>query len=366
MAAKKRKHKKRSGRIFYPVYWGLVLLGAAAIVCMMRVVWDNMEDYEASMPKYVAENVGEILSSRNFSAMYDLDDTSLCASEGKEAYIAYMERMTSGRTITYRESFSADADEKMYQIRVGDSKMGYFKLGKSGEVSEYGNELWELKELRTNVITEQSYYITVPEDSLVYADGELLDDSFVVESDIVLEEEYLPEGLSQVEWCTYQVKRCFNVPEFDVLDSEGKVLVFAPDTEGRLTAQLNYDDDWLKDQVEERVVQAAKVFALFTSDDVSASQARSYTQLGSKARAYIRGFDGGWFMPHKDVQFENMTTERYIMREDGTFSCDVFFDYVIVYRETTETYPTGYTFFFVKDEEDDVWMIYDFVTKSRG
>ena len=365
MATKNRKRRKRSGRIFYPIYWILVLMTVAAIGVMMRVLWDNMEDYEASMPKYVAADVTKMVTSRDFSAMYDLDDTSLCAAEGKDAYVAYMERLTSGQQITCTESFSANPDEKIYQIKVGDRKLGYYKLGKSGEVSEYGYDLWELKELRTNVITQQTYSVTVPETSLVYADKVLLDASHITESDMVLYEEYLPEGVAQTEWCTYSVSRCFSIPEFDVLDYNARVQTIAPSETGRLTASVNYDDDWLRSEVEDRVIQTAKVFALFTSDDTTGTQARSYTMPESKARQYIRGFDGGWFRPHRDVRFENMVTEHYRMYEDGTFSCDIFFDYVVVYKDATEVYPTGYTFFFEMDEEDHVWMLYDFISKSK-
>ena len=356
--AKRKKHGKQPGYVFYPMYWCFVLLGVGAIVMMMRVLWDNMEDYEASMPKYVAQEVEKIFTARDFAAMYDYDDVTFCAAEGKEEYIEYMERLTDGYEITCRETFSASSDEKVYQVKFGPNKLATYTLCKSGQESEYGNDLWALKEIRTSVLKATSYLITVPESSLVYADGQLLGADAIVESGLALTEEYRPEGYEAETWCTYSAERCFNVPVFRVVDSKGREQTFMPNEEGRLTAKINYDDSLLKEQVEARVIKTARAFSQFTSDDLSSSTMLNYVREDTNAYRYIRGFDGGWFMPHRGFSYENMRTEKYVQYDENTFSCNVSFDYIIEYRETTEIYPTAYTFFFTK--QGDEWMLFDF------
>lgn len=362
MAAKSKKRRTKSGIIFYPVYWMLVLLGCAAILMMMRVLWDNMEDYEASMPKYVAEDVEEIFASRDFATMYEYDDVTMFSAEGKDAYIEHLQMLTEGKEITCREAYSANEDEKVYKIMVGGTKLGTYTLGKSGEQTAYGNDLWELKEIKTNVIESSSYMITVPESSKVYADGQLLGDEAIIESGMELTSEYLPEGIERTKWCTYSVERCFSVPAFSVEDSKGRVQAFMPNSEGRLTAQVNYDDAEMREAVEARVIKTARAFSQFTSDDLSDSTMMRYIKEDSKAHKYIRGFDGGWFMPHRGFEYENMRTENYVVCSEDMFYCDVYFDYIIKYKSTTEVYPTTYTFFFEK--EGDEWMMFDFTIAS--
>lgn len=360
MAEKRKRRRKPSGRIFYPVYWSLVVLGIAAIALLMRVLWDNMADYESSMPKYVAREVEKIFTERNFAAMYDHDDTSIFAAEGRDAYVEYMQRLTDGQEIVCREAFSANPDEKAYKITAGGKKIGTYTLRKSGEKTEHGNDLWELKEIRNTVISPTSYLITVPEDASVYADGELLTPDRIIEGGLNLTKDYLPETLEVPKWCTYSVSRCFKVPAYQVLDSKGREMKLMPNQEGRLTAQVNYDDELMKPQAEERVVKIARAFSQFTSDDLSVNTMLEYIQEDTKAERYIRAFDGGWFYPHKSVEYENMRTERYVSYDENTFSCDVYFDYIINYKKTTEVYPTGYTLFLKKQGEK--WLLFDFNT----
>lgn len=362
MADKRKKRRKPSGRIFYPVYWSLVVIGIALIGLMMRMLWDSMADYEASMPKYVAREAEKIFAERDFSTMYDYDDTTLFASEGREAYIEYMDRLTQGQEIVSREAFSANPDEKVYKLTVGGKKLGTYTLSKSGEKSGHGNDLWMLKEIRTSVIQPTDYLITVPESALAYADGQLLDSASAVESGLELTEGYLPEGLEEGKWCTYSVTRCFSVPKFSVQDRQGRDMKLAPNQEGRLTAQVNYDDEQMKPIAEERVIKIARAFSQFTSDDLSVNTMMDYIMDDTKAEQYIKSFDGGWFYQHRSVEYENMRTEKYVSYDENTFSCNVYFDYIINYKKTTEVYPTGYTLFLKKQGEQ--WLLFDFTTIS--
>ncbi len=354
----KKKRRKRSGRVFYPVYACFVILGIAAIAIIMRTLWTRMEDYESSVPKYVAERVEKIFTSRDFHTLYRYEDTALYAAEGEDAYVDYLMKLTEGQEITCHESFSMEDNEKKYQVKYGSNKLGGFTLVKSGEKTPGGNDLWVLKEMHTSVITAQTYEITVPETSAVYANDMPLGAEQVVESGINVDDSYLPAGFSRASWCTYSVERCFGVPAFRVVDVKGRTQRVIPRQEGGLTVQMTYDDQTLKPEMEEYVVTVAKAFARFTSDDGSEKGILQYVKNDTNAHRYIRGFDGGWFLNHRKNEFENMRTEKYVSYGDDAFSCDVFFDYVITYRKTVEVYPTGYTFFFEK--ADNNWLLFDF------
>ena len=202
----------------------------------------------------------------------------------------------------------------------------------------------------------------MPESSSVYADGQLLDESAIEESGLELTTGYLPEGFSHEKWCTYSVDRCFSIPAFEVKDSRGREQKFMPNEEGRLTAQLNSDDEQMKPLVEERVIKTARAFSQFTSDDCSSHTVMKFVKEGSKAEKYIRGFDGGWFLEHRGFDYENMRTEGYTIHSENVFSCSVYFDYIIEYKRVTEVYPTAYTFFFEK--VNDEWLMFDFTMAS--
>ncbi len=359
MAAKQKKRRKPKKRIFYPLYWSIVILCAAVIVLLLRGLWKIMEDYEASMPKYVAQEVEKIFTERDFETLYRHDDLTLCKDEGMEAYISYMERLTAGYDITCQEKFSADSNEKVYQVKYGNHKLAVFTLCKSGEVSKYGNKLWMLKEIRSSVIQPQSYRITVPEDSVVYADGQPLGEDEIVERGIEVSDGYLPDGYEHTLWQTYSVTRCLSYPQFEVKDSRGRMQRIIPGESDSLSVIVNYDDE-MRGEAEEDVAAAAKAFAMFTSGDRTVRQVMEYVGKDSKAAKYIAGFDDSWVIPHKAVEFHNLRTEHYVQYDSNTFSCDVYFDYHIVYRSGTEVYPTGYTFFFT--EQDGKWVIFDFTT----
>lgn len=360
-AQPRRKRKKKRGfPVFYTIYFTLIALAVFAVAFGMRYLNGYMASYEDTQPKYEAEKVAQVFLNRDFATLYDYEDHSLFPEETKQQYIDYMNELTSGMKITYRDAASGVEDVKRYLVKADDVPLGEFTLKKSAEADEYGFSGWTLDSIQTTgVLKSETYRVTAPSNSTVYVDGQPLSADHIVEYDIPLfQVEDLPEGAHVPTECVYEFVRCFGVNQVQVIDLYGRENVLTQKGNS-YTAAYNYDDERLAPMLEERVVQVVRRLSCFMTEDYSLQALYKDLIKDSKAYSYVRRFDTDWIASHKDYEFSNMTISNYVSYSEDCFSAEARYDYTIIYRRADpETYPTAYRLFFQKVK--DVWYLYDF------
>lgn len=355
-----RKKKKKGFPVFYTIYFALIALAVFAVAFGMRYLRGYLAAYENSQPKYEAEKVAQTFLNRDFETLFGYEDQSLFKDETEEQYVEYMNELTSGMNITYKNVVSGSEDVKRYLVKADDVPLGEFSLKKNGVVDEYGFEGWTLDTMKTTgVLRSETYRVTAPSTSTVYVDGQPLSSDCIVERDIpIFTVEDLPDGAHVPTNCVYEFTRYFGVEQVRVVDQYGEENVLT-ENGNTYTAAFNYDDSRLAPEVEERVIEVVRRLSCFMTDDYSRS--RLYRDLieDSKAYSYVKRFDLNWIASHKGYEFSNMEVNNYVSYSEDCFSAEARYDYTIIYRKADpETYPTAYRLFFKKVK--DAWYLYDF------
>ena len=358
MAAKKSKKKRIY--LFYPVYLMCLLVCVWVIFVICQNITDKLTIYEASLPKYVAEDFAEMFLKRDFERVYSYQDPADFAGDDAATYAAYMTELTKDGELTWSESYSAGAEEKVYAVRLDGKRLFEFTLSRGAEKDANGYDQWSLTDVKTLGVTTAMRTVKAPADSVIYVDGEALGEESVIERGILIEdEEYLlgDEAKSPEMW-VWEYEVCFAQPDIRVVDAQGRECRLTMNEDGSCAAAIN-SDDALKEETETRVIELVKAFANFTSEDLDKYKMKRLVRKGTNGYDKIERFDNDWFGKHDGYSFENMETGNYISFSEDTFACDIHFDYVIEYDDADDIrYPTGYRFYLVK--RDDVWYLYDF------
>lgn len=352
------KKKKKRLRIFYPIYFAVMIAAVAAVFFVCDEIRDRLDLYEASLPKYVAEDVARMFMEKDFERIYAYQDPADFAGEGAEIYANYMNDFTANGELTWGESYSTNEDEMVYAVRLDGKRLFEFTLTKNEE-KETVNQ-WELTDVRTLGVSTATHTVKAPSDSTVYLRGEALGAEAVIESGIAVEDEdfLLGEDAASPTMCVYQFETCFGEPELRVVDGNGVENQVETLEDGSFEAAFN-SDEALKAETEERVVEITKAFANFTSEDLNQYKMLKYVRKGTNGYDKIERFDNDWFGKHDGYDFENMETDNYMRFSEDTFACDIHFDYVIKYEKADDLrYETNYRFYLV--ERDGKWYLYDF------
>lgn len=356
-AAKKSVRRAKGGRLsylaqswFYRIYFGLLLICAVALILGLNVLHGVMSEYEQTRPVYCAQEALELVQSRDWAAIYALDESARDLSgETAEQYAQYMEELTSGKSFTLKNVLSINDDERKYSVLADGEKFAELTLVPSGEVTEHNFSYWKLSKLETMAMTANEYFITVPADSTVQVSGRTLAQADAVQTAIPTEASgNLPDGITAPTLTKYAVKLSFGAPEFSVTDRHGNSQTVEQADDNNYSVSLSYDDDTLKAQCEESVVKWGRRIAAYTTGDFSKSDLSSACINPSPARTYIRNMENQWAASHSGVDFENINTYNYYQYSENCFSCTISFDYIVHYNQQDKSYPTLYTLYFYK------------------
>lgn len=357
MAAKKRKRKFY---IFYPVYLMCVLACVWGIFVICQNITDELTIYEASLPKYVAEDFAEMFINRDFERIYSYQDPGQFVGEDASTYSAYLEELTKDGELTWSESYSSNEDEKVYVVLLDGKRLFEFRLTRGGEKDANGYDTWSLSKVSTLGISTTTRTVKAPSDSTVYVRGEALGEESIIERGIAVEEEdyLLNDQARSPEMCVWQYEVCFTEPEVRAVDAKGREHELTIDEAGNAEAAMNSDDE-IKAAAEERVGEIVRAFANFTSEDLSKYKMLKFVRKGTNGYEKIEDFDNNWFGKHDGFEFGEIVTDNYISFSEDTFACDIRFEYIIQYDDADDiVYPTAYRFYFVFRNE--TWYLYDF------
>ena len=232
-----RKKKKKSilQSTFYRVYFALVLLALIGIAIGTGWLRGALKDYEASQPVYVAQDVAKLFENSDFNALYDVD-TSAREVGDKAFYVESMNALAEGRDVEWTETFSADENERKYNVTLNGERFASFTLVPSGQTSPKGNRLWTLGSVTTHVelrepepeptpepVEEKHAYpckITAPQGYIVTVDGEALtvENAQVAEKNL-FEAGFLPENVKAPAMVEYSFDSESEKPDISVKTS---------------------------------------------------------------------------------------------------------------------------------------------------
>lgn len=357
--AKKKKKKRRAGLLdsrFYRIYFAAV--GAALVAVAIGLVWLNgvVKDYELAQPAHAAEEVARLFEEEDYARIYSLDTAAQAVSGGDEAfYVQSLEALADGKDLTWRESFSTDADERRYTVSLDGDKLATFTLVPSGQTTRHGNRLWKLGSLTTNIAlqgTEEAgvandapWRASAPDGYTVSVDGRALTDDDVVETGgAILPEGFAPAGVSVPTMTTYAFFSDSADPQVTAVDASGAEAEVVRDGDASWTCPLK-EDAQLREQYAPAIAKLAERIALYTVKDLSRSAVLGNVAEDSPAETIIRQFSNDWAPTHKTATVTDAKVTDFHVLSDDCFTCHVDFTFTLRTRRGNDyVYPTSYTF----------------------
>ena len=181
----KRKKKNIFKSWFYRIYFFLILLCIVGICIGLGVLKNVMAEYEATRPVHAAEEVVAIFESRDFARIFPYDTVAAQYAAGQSAqYTEYMNGYVQNKTITWRETYSGEDNQKKYTVLADGEKLAGFTLVTIGETSAHGYDYWKLDSVETYALPVTRYTITAPSASAVTVNGRALGAADAVETGI--------------------------------------------------------------------------------------------------------------------------------------------------------------------------------------
>lgn len=326
-----KKNKRKIG-----AFWKVLIIFAEvfliATVIGLLFFWDFIEAYEASRPQnaivaFMNELTPEKISGKDTKTLAAIDPHIRSEAQNR----AVIEESLSGG-ITYAKNTKLSTEERMvYMVLSGGRTVGQVAMTVV-RTDNYGFQYWD--------VTEQSYdfshligetvSITVPEEYAVYADGALLDESYVTESGIIYDEveEYYKE-YDLPTMSTYTVGPALDEIVLTVKDTEGNPVEIGPDTD------MN---QFLKNCTQEELDKLNAFVQEYTKRYVD------YTTVNSKAGTLSQTYGalvklmvpdsllasrmaeaqiGLVWVKGRSSELKNITVNRLLRLEEGRYLCDM-------------------------------------------
>ena len=353
----KKKKMQMTGLLasrFYRIYF--IAVSVALIAIAIGLIWlrSVVKDYETAQPVHAAEVVAQLFEQGDYAGLYAFDTSARDIYEGDQAfYVDSLNQVTAGRTIAWREAFSADPNEKKYTVTLDGDKFASFTLVPSGETTAHGNKLWQLGSVTTNVAlqgTEEAgdmsaapYRVTAPTGCVVTVNG-----STLTEADVVTPaysyypEGFLPKSVNGPMLVDYGFFSDEGEPQVSVADGTGASLEVTRSEDGFSYRCEPPEDAASREQFSEPILKLAERIAKYTVDDLSRD--RIGIASDSPAEDILKKFSNSWAPSHKSTSVLNPQVSEFRILSDDCLVCHVTFDFVLTSRrENDYTYPTSYT-----------------------
>lgn len=355
--------------VFYAVYALLVALSLAAVSVGAKLLWDRLDDYERSLPKYVAESVfKEYFSKRDFALLAEKAGVEISRFEDVSHFEKYMQTKTDGQEMAYHEVSAGLGDIKKYVVTSGEQKISDFTLKKSKNKSEKGFDLYELDKINLVYSADESVTfsvikggkITLNEREIDLSECTLVEDNIETFSHAHMLE---GSGAEPITYATYRVDGLFTAPELACFDRNGKpsVLSYDKDT-GVYKEEINYDEE-LRERKTAIATECAEVYLRYMTRDASEYLLGFYFDKTSEIYRKVRTSDTRWFADHTGYEFRDPVMSEFYAYSDDTFSCRFTCTHVIkLYWDQVYEAPTDITFYF-REVGDDT-LIYDLVSNN--
>ncbi len=361
--------KKFKLSVFYIIYTVLVIAALIAVAFGAKRLWNYLEDYENSLPKYVAEKVfKENYSDCDFKLLAEKAGVEICEYETLDHFAKYMGNKVADNELVYYEVSAGLGDIKKYVVKAGDEKISDFTLKKSDRLSSEGFELWELDAISLVYSADRDITFSIIKGGTVKLNGIELDLSkcTLLEDNIeTYSHGHMLEGsgAEPITYATYSLKGFLLEPQLETFDRNGKESILTLDEEtGILKEEINYDEE-LRQRRLQITTEGAQVYLRYMTRDAYAGTLNLYFDQTSAIYTKIRTSETWWFADHIGYEFKDVELSEYYAYSEDTFSCRYMCTHIIKRTSTDiHEFPIDITFYFREVGNDT--LVYDLVSNN--
>lgn len=345
--------------VFYIFLLVLVVLTLILTECGKSYLTDVLKEYEDSQYKYVAEGVLEShFNSGDGETLYELFSSQLSKMETPQGVAAYFDELTGGDEFTL-QSTSTGLDEKIeYAVKCNDKRFATLTLDKSGETTENGFDLYELKSAKLNekLLIERS--IMLPVGYTLTVNGNVAGEEYSA-GDIITTAygDEIPGDLHSIQYTTYVFPNLLNEPVFEVKSPAGNAAEVTLLESGVYCAELVFDKT-ISAELAEYVIDATEAYACYLQKDAAFGAVAKYLDKSSTLYDSIRTSPNWMVIDHNSYSFEDAEVSEYYEYNDTAFACRVTLTHVLKYRGLQD-YRDYIDITWYLTEKDGKYLIYD-------
>lgn len=348
-------------KIFWKIYWVLVLLLLLAIFGVWYVLYDFLGVYEAAQPVHKMDELMKLFTDPQMDQiMQYLEDTY--SEDKKEDVKQYIANRLAGKELSYDNAYGADSNNSpAFRVRDEEGELCRVYLKAKEQRGRYDAKIWELDRIENLVHTREPIEIIAPEGYIVNVDGVRLDESYVIakESDNDLEnQKYLEAFGDYIELpsrVTYRVDELYLEPEVSCQTPDGQTDIERVSKTAECVYQYEavfYEN--LEAALVERIESFSKTYVNYVTNDVEAAEVLQYILPDTDLYRRMATIEktNVWTPKHSAVEFSDMEVSEYKTYGEKFFTCKLHFTYLIPYMMGNSEYDTWLRFYWVFDEND--------------
>lgn len=354
--------------VFYVTLLGVFLALLILICCATVPVKSYLEQYELSQPKYVSDEVFELLySDPDWALIYDLAGVKSTKFEGKTAFCTYMETLVGAEKLTYRATSSGLSGERKYLVRCGDIDIGAFILESNGE--EFPT--WTLSGVETYYTPNVSITIDKQLNETVYINGVALDDSYTVSYTETVAEAFLPDDVHGFRQERQIISGLLVEPEIVVLNADNQPVSLTYDETTGIYTTAFPSTDTIAVNESAAAVRIATAQARYAIHQLKSKYLKEY--FLSETEIYDRIYNSDAFL--ESVRSYTVNEDSIILTDFRRYNDDIFSVHItltidITITRTESTTYTVDTTYFIQRQLDGGYLAFagtdknalDFVT----
>lgn len=359
---------------FYTVLALLVLVGVCCVAYGLNLLKSWMTDYEASRPKYVAENVfNQYFADLDVEAFIKEQDYTISPAEDFEDLVKYVQEQIGDGEIKYNEAASGSitGDVLKYVVSAGDYKFAQFTVVDSGEKTEYGNPIYVLGEYDFFYMVEHtSVKVVAPSDATVTVNGFELDSTYVVKTEETESCNHMPSKIMHndnpvegIKYSTYYLDGLlYATDDITVTDKYGDPCKVEKNEDGVFVASINYNES-VGEQFGATAMAFAQGYAKWAQACGGFGPISKLMDAKSSLYYKVQTLENYFVHSHSKCEFVDEKISEYYEYGDGVVSCRVSFTWNAVRHNGAQaTEYIDMTLYF--HEVNGEYKIYHMLTHS--
>ncbi len=229
------KTTKKSAHVFRIALIVIALLGIIATFVIHAILTDIFDHYEASRPKYLAEEYfNEIFNDDDYELLYKAAGFDENSYLSKDEFNRWFKDLTDGKEINYKETSAGLSGNSKYIIYLDNKKLGEFLLIPTGIKTKWNFDILVKDEITLELPTDNAYVIRVRQGSTLTVNGVQLDDKYITENGNLISGAYT----------IYTLNCLIDEPEISVKYQGEECYMIKPEGTDRI-----YTDEILNDPV---------------------------------------------------------------------------------------------------------------------
>ncbi len=286
---------------------------------------------EAKLPESAVTTYLNHVKNQEYDAIYEDSLKVQSHFNSQEDYVAELESVFEGVNINDIEYAGLDNTDgtKSYTLYNNGYYLTDLKLIQADDGTWIASTIFTGK---------QTYEIEVPEGVSIAINGIELDSSYLLNTGVEPSNFVQMNNMDIVPKVDiYEVTNLLGEPEVEVVGETGYTTMTDVLTNHILVGRESSDAD-----LEEMVIEYAKILAMYPATDSSWSQVAAISYTNSDWYSDISGMQNYWFTDHDTYNFSNEEVLTMIQQSDDTICAHVIFDYYASDGTVDRTWNCGY------------------------